>query len=250
MMKPRSLIFPISIASILIAGCSSGASPIEPDVTQNPPSPSQTSAVKVMPLGDSITQADSQHDSYRRPLWLDLKSAGFNVDFVGTQRSHHRGPAPNQDFDMDHEGHWGWRADEVLDHIAEWAQDELPDIVLIHLGTNDVLESQPTASTLGELGQIIDRIRFANPEVHILLAQLIPVDGETQNARIRSLNREIPNPVSAKNTKSSPVTVVDQFSGFEAHLDTYDGLHPNPSGEEKIARNWFIALENLLSSNE
>lgn len=203
-----------------------------------------------MPLGDSITQADSQHDSYRRPLWLELKSAGFNVDFVGSQRSHYRGPAPTKDFDMDHEGHWGWRADEVLDLIAEWVQDERPHVVLIHLGTNDMLESQTTASTLGELGQIIDRIRAANPDVHILLAQLIPVDGEAQNARIRSLNRQIPELASAKNTERSPVTVVDQFSGFDAHLDTYDGLHPNLAGEEKMARIWFSAITNILTSTE
>jgi lysophospholipase L1-like esterase len=202
-----------------------------------------------MPLGDSITQADSQHDSYRRPLWLKLKSSGFDIDFVGSQTSHHRGPPPNQDFDMDHEGHWGWRADEVLGRVGEWADTELPDIVLLHLGTNDVLQSQSTASTIDEMGQIIDRIRAAKTDVTILLAQLIPVDNPGRNAAIRSLNEDILKLAESKTNEHSPIRVVDQFSGFDPRLDTYDGLHPNPGGEEKMAQTWFSVLQQILTSN-
>ncbi len=38
---------------------------------------------KILPLGDSITQADFNYNSYRRPLWHLLNEAGYSVDFVG-----------------------------------------------------------------------------------------------------------------------------------------------------------------------
>lgn len=247
MMKLQAVV--VSFLVVVNPGCGDDSTPIQPEGAEETLTPSQPSSVRLMPLGDSITQADNQHDSYRRPLWLKLKSAGFDVDFVGSQTTHHRGLPPNPDFDMDHEGHWGWRADEILDRIGEWADTELPDIVLVHLGTNDVLQSQRTRTTIDEIGQIIDRIRISNSNVTILLAQLIPVDDTGRNVAIRSLNDAILHLAASKQSESSPVRVVDQFFGFDPKLDTYDGLHPNPSGEEKMAQNWFSALEELLTSN-
>jgi acyl-CoA thioesterase I len=49
------------------------------------------------------------------------------------------------------------------------------------------------------------------------------------------------------NKSDSPVFLVDQFSGFNAEKDTYDGVHPNQSGEQKIADRWFNQLKNILS---
>ena len=72
--------------------------------------------VRVMPLGDSITQGRA------------------NRFYVET--------APTEGFDHDHEGHWGWRAEEVLARIGEWAGEAKPDVVLIHLGTNDIGNGQ------------------------------------------------------------------------------------------------------------
>jgi hypothetical protein len=46
----------------------------------------------------------------------------------------------------------------------------------------------------------------------------------------------------------SPVFVVDQYHGFDAVSDTFDGVHPNQQGEEKMAVNWFKALNSYLSS--
>lgn len=201
-------------------------------------------ATRIMPLGDSITQADRNHNSYRRPLWLRLRAAGYEVNFVGSTRSQYLGNAPASDFDQDHEGHWGWRVDEVLAQIDRWTQDAKPDIVLIHLGTNDILGGQSFDSTIAELQKLIQIMRQRNPRLKILLAQLIP--SSSGEALTQQFNERIVRLARSLNTEESPVVTVDQFSGFDAKQDTYDGLHPNESGEQKMASRWFQALEKML----
>jgi hypothetical protein len=39
---------------------------------------------QIQPLGDSITQADSEHRSYRYELWKHLVEAGLDFDLVGS----------------------------------------------------------------------------------------------------------------------------------------------------------------------
>ena len=142
-----------------------------------------------MPLGDSITQADRDHNSYRRPLWFKLREAKYEVNFVGSTKSHFLGNAPKSDFDQDHEGHWGWRIDEVINRIDNWMSNAKPDIVLIHLGTNDILGGESSDSAIAELNQLIQKIRQQNPNVTILLAQLIPAtNGERL---IRDFNQKM-----------------------------------------------------------
>jgi lysophospholipase L1-like esterase len=169
------------------------------------------------------------------------------VDFVGSQRSHHGGNAPHEDFDWDHEGHWGWRADEILERIGNWVSSYSPDIVLIHLGTNDLLEHQSVNDTIEELGRIIDELRGVNPRVTVLLAQIIPMADPARNTIIRTLNEQIGRLGKEKGRDGSPVIVVDHYTDFDSTTDTYDGLHPNMSGEKKMAERWFGALDDLLS---
>ncbi|MBW4525158.1 MAG: SGNH/GDSL hydrolase family protein [Phormidium tanganyikae FI6-MK23] len=200
--------------------------------------------VRIMPLGDSITQADRNYNSYRRPLWLQLRAAGYDVNFVGSTKSNYLGNAPKSDFDQDHEGHWGWQADEVLARIDQWSQDAKPDIVLIHLGTNDVLGGQSFESTIAELQKLIEVMRQRNPKLKILIAQLIPSSGG--EALTQQFNQQIAALARSTSSQTSPVILVDQFSGFDVQQDTYDGLHPNESGEQKMANRWFQSLEKIL----
>lgn len=203
------------------------------------------SGIRIMPLGDSITQGDRNHNSYRRSLWLKLRQAGYDINFVGSTRSHYLGNPPNSDFDLDHEGHWGWQADEVLAQIDGWTEQANPDIVLIHLGTNDILRGQSFESTIAELRSLIQTMRKRNPNLKILLAQLIPSQGgETLT---QQFNQQIFVLARSLNSKTSPVILVDQFSGFNASQDTYDGLHPNELGEQKMANRWFQALQTVIS---
>ncbi len=208
----------------------------------------QSAPIRIMPLGNSITQPDGFHNSYRRPLWLKLRSSGYNVDFVGSTREHYQGKsAPLSDFDQDHEGHSGWRADQILEQIDNWARASQPDIVLVHLGTNDLLQGQTPQSTIEELRTLIQKLRAINPSVKMLLAQPIPCGDRT---RVQQLNSLIPNLARATTTQKSPVMTVDQFSGFNPAKgeDTYDGCHPNESGEQKMANRWFAALTKVLAT--
>src|SRR3954463_9160069 len=58
--------------------------------------------VRVMPLGDSITEGTQVPGGYRIGLWQRLSGAGYRIDFTGTQLN---GPAALGDHD--HEGHPG-----------------------------------------------------------------------------------------------------------------------------------------------
>ncbi|MHA7628623.1 SGNH/GDSL hydrolase family protein [Corallococcus sp. M7] len=206
------------------------------------------SAKKVMPLGDSITQGAAGHGSYRCQLWRKLTSRGYRADFVGTLSTGYLGANTCSSiwFDRDHEGHWSWRADQVLANISNWAASTHPDLVLIHLGTNDTYYNQTEDSTVSELEQIIDRLRVVNPRVKVFLAQIIPTSGAMLSLKLQSLNQRMPSLAAAKSTEESPVYVVDQWTDFNPATDTYDGIHPNLLGEEKMAERWYQAIREHL----
>jgi predicted TIM-barrel fold metal-dependent hydrolase len=203
--------------------------------------------IRIMPLGDSITQGAAKRDSYRRPLWKMLAEAGFEVNFVGSMKKHwpYNKP-PHTDFDMNHEGHWGWRTDEVLTLISRWAKKARPDVVLIHLGSNDVFQRQNNEQTVEELRKIIIALRQHNPGVQVLLAQIIPAKGKAARAEIEKLNQLLPDMAQSLSTAESPVRIVNLNSGFDPRTDTYDGVHPNDSGIRKMAHGWYRALVPIL----
>jgi acyl-CoA thioesterase-1 len=207
--------------------------------------------VRVMPLGDSITQGAAGHHSYRRFLWRQLRQSGFTVDFVGSLKRHFpNSKPPRTDFDMDHEGHWGWRTDEILARLDGWAADALPDIVLIHLGTNDIFQGQSDAGTIAELGQVIHLLRRHNPRVCLLVAEIIPVAGEAGRKRVARFNALLPDLAARMTTAASPVRLVDHQSGFDPAEDTYDGVHPNTAGSVKMARRWHDAMIDCLERHQ
>ncbi|HVT90261.1 MAG TPA: NPCBM/NEW2 domain-containing protein, partial [Tepidisphaeraceae bacterium] len=202
------------------------------------------SAVKIMPLGDSITESFPGHASYRFFLYNQLVQAGYDVDFVGGQTGVNGGTPLYTNFDQNHEGHSGWRADEIAANIITWATANKPDIVLLHIGTNDVTQGQTNASTITDIGNIIDNLRTVVPNVKILLAKIIPSTGYTTQES--QLNTSIGTLATQKNTANSPVIVVDQYTGFSTSTDLFDGLHPNDSGERKISNKWLSALTPIL----
>lgn len=197
--------------------------------------------LRIQPLGDSITQGKKDPDeaSYRRPLWKKLKAAGYNVDFVGSTDQQLDGAPFYDDYDHEHEGHYGWKITDVLPKLDGWLKGYTPDVSLIHLGTNDQGSNNP-GQMITNIGIIIDKLRAKNPKVVIIVAKLIepsPVG--------RSFGEMLPALAMQKGTAQSPIVVVDQDLNFVS-ADTRDGIHPNPMGQEKMATKWFSALVPFL----
>ncbi len=215
--------------------------------------PLQAARPHIACIGDSITQSNSSYKSYRYSLWKKLIDNGVPFDFVGSLSSNFGGSPVwptylGKSFDPNHEGHWGWRTDEILANLPTWLGSYTPDIALIHLGSNDIIQGQSISSTIGELTSIISTLRRKNPKVIVLLAQVIPYGSNyTFSTSIPPLNTQIGLLAQAQSTANSNVVVVDQFTGFSVSADTFDGVHPDDSGEEKMATRWANALLPYLN---
>jgi len=201
----------------------------------------------IMPVGDSITEATGGHSSYRRDLYRSLEDGGYAVDFVGTRTGVKPGTGdPAQwDFDQNNEAVFGQRADQLLSGIDAPLNSEMPDIVLLDIGINDLFAGQSTESTADEIGQIIDKMRAHNPQIKILLA-LVGPSSKVDDAIVTDLNNKITALATAKTTADAPIILVDLHTGFDPATDTYDGTHPTPDAEAKQAALWFEALKTVL----
>jgi acyl-CoA thioesterase-1 len=212
-----------------------------------PPPPPPGDIVRILPLGDSITKGRSGHWSYRRDLEAALDGAGCSFDFVGTVSG--PGSAPGAPLsDRDNEGHSGLRTDQIRARLNNWLPGNDHDWALVHAGTNDVLQGTSIPAARTNLSQIIDRLRNANPQVGILLAQIIPNLPENE-AAVVALNDEIVSLAAQKSTAQSPVIVVDQYSGYNTFNHNYDQIHPNEAGEAIIAMRWLDALRPRIADS-
>lgn len=213
--------------------------------TAQPRMESSLGVPRVLPLGDSITDSSSVQPSYRVVLLRMAADSGYRFRFVGSQLERPSPQSADGASSYYHEGHSGWRADEILSRIEQWAIEASPDIVLIHLGHNDLCQGQSVQSTVKDLADIIDVLRSVNTRVRIVLAQIIR-SSATCHSKIPELNGKLPDLVATKTSTSSPVLLADLYTGFVPETMTVEGVHPNASGNAWMAERWFERLQPLL----
>lgn len=229
--RPRRLRATAIGTTVIIAGALLVAGPASPSFASFPGA--SNNGVRIMPLGDSITDGTGQNGysgGYRTTLYNNLTSAGFAVDFVGTNSG---GPANLAD--TDHEGHIGWTTQQAYNAIVPWLYGADPHTILLQLGTNDANLGNTDATTT--LEPLIDRILAVKPDVQLFVASITPVDPAKfpdLAARVPIYNSSIPSIVARKGANV-------HFVNMNAALtvaDIGDGIHPNPAGFEKMAAVW------------
>lgn len=202
--------------------------------------------VRIMPLGDSITGSPG---CWRSLLWNRLQSTGYtNIDFVGTLPPQGCAVA----HDGDNEGHGGILATNMAsqNQLPPWLAATNPDIILMHLGTNDVWSNRSPQTILDAFTVLLNQMRAKNPSVRLLVAKILPMNPSTCAecaARTVAFNDSIPGWAAAHGTTQSPIIVVDQWTGFNTATDTNDGVHPNASGDQKMSDKWYTPLTNVLN---
>jgi RHS repeat-associated protein len=221
------------------------------------------SPIKIMPIGNSITQGNFNypgmvdHKSYRYELWKKLIDEGVNFDYIGSQTTNYNGNPVFPDykgktFDTDNEGHFGYRADELAAGLPAWLSGRIPDIALVHAGVNDMVQDQSIPSTINDIKAIIAILRTANPSVKICLAQIVPSGNAARNVNVASLNAAIKQDIYSNtviNTKASPIILVDQFTDFDLANIEPDEIHVKEAGELFMAGQWYKGLMRAFQSD-
>jgi lysophospholipase L1-like esterase len=200
--------------------------------------------LKVLPLGASITWGTSSTDGngYREELRRHLvDDAGIAIDYVGSQRS-------GTMADKDNEGHPGYRVDGIQAGADAWIAAAQPDVVLLNVGTNDMLQNYDLANAPNRLSALLDQIVRDAPNATLIVSTLVPSPDATVNSRVLAYNSRIPGIVQAKQAAGKKVRMVDFYANLTTADIGPDGIHPTNDGYSKLANVWFSGLQPVLGA--
>ena len=207
--------------------------------------------VTILPLGDSITRGDigSANDyGYRQPLYQKLVNNGYDFDFTGSQKD---GDFP----DPNHEGHDGktasWLNDRLNGPTDYWLEKYKPDVILCHIGTNDL--TNPTCDipdTAQDANETLEIIYYDfDPNATVILTKIILTkDDPVADARIIQYNLLLEDIAQVWSDDGFSIITVDMENALNYSTDMYDWLHPNDAGYAKMADVWFNALDAYLDN--
>ncbi|KAI4141771.1 MAG: hypothetical protein LQ341_003437 [Variospora aurantia] len=193
--------------------------------------------LRILPLGASIMAGDGSSDGNGFRRYLEQELAGSKMQYVGSLRS---GSMSNNY----HEGHSGFGITEVADAAAALI-DFRPNIILLHVGTNDLLQgSSDTHATSMRLGNLIDYLLARFPDATILLAQLVAARDPGHNARITAYNSHMSSLVSSRAGKHIRLVGMTIITATQLAAD---GIHPNDAAYEIMASQWYKGIQNAVA---
>lgn len=126
---------------------------------------------------------------------------------------------------------------------TDWLLRDRPDVVVIETGANDGLRGLEPDTTAANILGIIAKLRAANPELRILLAQMEapPNLGPQYTRRFRDLFLT----VAAQEAVTLIPFFLDGVAGVPS-LNQADGIHPTEAGARLAARNMWRTLAPVL----
>lgn len=204
-----------------------------------------TGSCKVLPLGDSITYGSpTNNGGYRVELFTRSVAYGKHLTFVGSQSD---GPATvaGMAFPGNNEGHPGWTIAQITGIATpSSALKDSPEIVLLHIGTNDLPNSLTGASN--RLAQLVDQIVTALPRSLLVVAQIMPLPWAESS--VVSYNAAIPAIVQARVAQGKHVIMVDMNTGFPMSGGfASDNIHPNDTvGYPWMGDQWYTTIAPYL----
>ena len=262
-------------------------------VSAAPAAAGDTEAVKILSLGDSITDGYWTSGAYRKYMYHDLEQMGYNIDMVGPKGSNSNTFTYNGQsvsYDDNNAGYSGYAIQEmttkehrsgILETIqGTWYNGQnmiaayQPDIVLLQIGTNDILSNYNDSITdrLENLVNVILQDLDADSTVFVstipdidayiradwLSSYGINAWGSTQEEKDRLMetvtgcidtyNTSIYNLVLKMQSEGKNVQFADINSVVDYQTDLHDGVHPNEAGYENMGNYWAGLLNDFFQS--
>lgn len=215
------------------------------------PCPTNGDPCAVLPLGDSITEGCCNFEGgYRAQLFRRAVMDGKNLTFTGTLAN---GPTTveNQPFPRQHEGHGGFTIDGISGQVTEEAiADDVPHIVLLMIGTNDLNGNVDVNQAPTRLDNLVDQIMTQAPDALVVVATIIPmVNGN--GPRVPTYNAAIADLVDSRAAQGEHIVLADNYAAFTAD-DNYssawmsDTLHPNTAGYVVLGDSFYDVIGPYL----
>lgn len=212
--------------------------------TQKPEDPPFTQ-IRILPLGDSLTKGQAIHDTvgaYRGHLYTMLTNRGYNVDYVGTQVKNSIGVP-----DKEHEGVGGVTISYISDNIEKiLKQIEVPDVILLHVGTNDFGKEVDIFTAIDRYEKLISKMGRLSPTSNIIATSLIIRNDEAYDPIQRLFNIFIEDTILQQAAKGVKVTYLNMNAVVKKE-QLVDGIHPNKEGYRDMATAWLGAIQKIAS---
>lgn len=227
-------------------------------VLSNSPA-SAAATYKILVAGDSITHGSSGDYTWRYRLWSKLQStAAGQVEFVGTRTDlfdHVNDSMGSQYYAANfagkaHAAKWGSTYWQELDNIRSQVTSSGANTLVVMLGSNDLSFATSPAQTIENVRTYIATARDAKPGIDVVVGEVVNKydpwtgayylnsEGADYASRLRTLATQL-------DTSSERVVVAATRTGWDAKDHTWDGTHPNPTGEALIAQRMSQALATI-----
>ncbi|GAA3192476.1 GDSL-type esterase/lipase family protein [Actinocorallia longicatena] len=207
-------------------------------------------AVPIMIVGDSISHGSSGDWTWRYRFWTHLRDQRVAIDLVGPKatlddiRTAEAGDDDSTyadpEFDRDHNAQWGRPYLTEKSLIEAKVAEFRPAYLLVLLGINDLFWYGVEPGQFEDnLREFVANARRAAPSLRFVLGSILQtqraVEDEEFAARVAACNARIRAVAASMTTPESPIVLADTAREFVAADHTWDGTHPNPRGELRIA---------------
>jgi hypothetical protein len=209
-------------------------------------------------VGDSMTIGAAGDHTWRYRMWQHLRGTlGGPFAVVGPRSTLYdkAADAPVSDDYADpafplrarrHLAGWGEGWLHMAPMIGETVREHRPDVLLVSLGLIDLGFYTTPEQTEANVRDFLHQARTANPGIAAVLLPVIPnaradLDPEF-GGQCEEFNTRMAKAVADLDSSASPLLLAARPPEYDILLDTYDGTHPNASGEHKLAAAFADAL--------
>lgn len=211
---------------------------------------------RIMIIGDSISAGPG---CYKKFLLKDLKDNGYSsFEFVGEYADDCGGGVMHSAVSCSTAAQYTQASftvpnctSKTYQGLAPLAAKHKPDLLLVHLGVNDVWGNRSPTAILESYAKLLEQARAQNPRIAVVVAQIQKIKPDCSNdavyARTESLVKAVPDWAAKQNQATSPVFVADLWTNSDfSKAETLDCVHPNDVGAQRMGHNWYEALKGLL----
>jgi lysophospholipase L1-like esterase len=226
-----------------------------------PALPAEAAAsTRLLIVGDSISHGSASDYTWRYRLAKHLAAvAPGTVDFVGDRTDLYdnvngRSGAQSYldaNFDRQHHALWGRSVSAERDTIAAAVASSDATTMTVLLGINDLAWlGQTPVGLSADMERLIANARSANPDLDIVLGHVL-TRGDLWRRQIidagliAEVNRGYDALAGRLSTDRSRIVVADTAAGWNPVEHTWDGVHPNSTGEVRIAAKFADGLSRL-----